>query len=468
MTKFMKNFSYTIVANLVSLIISTMVVIVVPKLVGVEQYGYWQLYLFYSSYVGFLHLGWSDGIYLRYGGEEYERLNKNTFTSQFYLMILFQCIVAFLIVLYAIIFIKDIDKIFILTMVSLNAVIVNVLSVLLLTLQATNRISSYAIISILSRIFYVMLIILLLLIGIREYRLMIVADLTGKFLSLIYAMYICQDIVINRSVQFVKGIAESVDNIKVGSKLMFANIASILIIGVVRFGIERAWDVTTFGKISLTLSVSNLLMIFINATGIVIFPILRNMNKKKLIVLYSTIRNVLMLILFSILLLYFPINIILSKWLPNYEDSLIYMALLFPISLFEGKMGLLINTYLKNFREEKYIMNINLIALVVSIIATLITTVMFKNLNWAILSILITIALRSTLAEFYLAKQLNISIFKEIIYELILTLLFVICGWYFNSIIGFLIYLFLIIIYIYIKKNDIFKSTNKLVKLIKS
>ena len=46
---------------------------------------------------------------------------------------------------------------------------------------------------------------------------------------------------------------------------MFANIASMLIIGVVRFGIERSWDVETFGKVSLTLSASNLMMLFINA-----------------------------------------------------------------------------------------------------------------------------------------------------------------------------------------------------------
>ena len=76
---------------------------------------------------------------------------------------------------------------------------------------------------------------------------------------------------------------------------MLANVASMLIIGVVRFGIEHAWDVETFGKVSLTLSVSNLMMIFINAVGIIIFPILRRTNESKLSEIYTIMRDFLML-----------------------------------------------------------------------------------------------------------------------------------------------------------------------------
>lgn len=47
-----------------------------------EEYGYCQLHLFYSSYVGFLHFGWNDGIYLRYGGKNYIELDKKLFFFQ--------------------------------------------------------------------------------------------------------------------------------------------------------------------------------------------------------------------------------------------------------------------------------------------------------------------------------------------------------------------------------------------------
>lgn len=462
--QFIKNFSYTISSNLISLIISTLVVIVVPKLVGVEEYGYWQLYLFYSSYVGFLHFGWSDGIYLRYGGEEYSDLDKKAFSSQFYMMMLFQFFIAVIIVIVSLVFCNDNNRVFILTMVAINAVIVNVLSVLLLTLQATNRIKDYAQINIISRVTYILLIIIFLFIGIREYRLMIVADLTGKALSLLYAIYACKDIVIKKLNTLNFSFAETTENIRVGIKLMFANIASMLIIGVVRFGIEYSWDVSTFGKISLTLSVSNLLMLFINATGIVIFPVLRKLSIEALPELYLIIRDILMAILFGVLVLYFPMNALLSTWLPNYTESLVFMALLFPISLYEGKMGLLINTYLKTLRKEKFIMKVNLIVLLLSVLSTILTTVIFRNLNAAVLSILLAIAIRSILAEIYLSKALKINVIKDIIYETTLAILFIVIGWYINSIIGFVLYLLTVSFYFFLKRKGLKISFNKMKK----
>lgn len=467
-TRFIKNFSYAVSSNLISLVISTLIVLVVPKLLGLEEYGYWQLYLFYSSYVGFLHLGWSDGIYLRYGGEEYSNLDKRVFSSQFYLMLVFQFFIALIIIIVSVFLFNNIDRVFILVMVALNTIIVNVLSVLLLTLQATNRIKAYAQINIISRVSYVSFIILLLLMGSRDYKLMIVADIVGKSLSLITAMYVCREIVVVKFNTLKYGVKESFENIRVGMNLMFANIASMLIIGVVRLGVEYSWDVSTFGKVSLTLSVSNMLMVFINATGIVIFPLLRKIDEKTLPKFYMVTRDLLMIILFSILLLYFPMIYVLSKWLPNFADNLIFMALLFPISVYEGKMGLLINTYLKALRKEKYILQVNLLVLTLSVILTIITTIILRNLNLAILTILVTISIRSILAEIYLSKIININVIKDLVYELVLSLLFILVGWYLEFSVGFVVYLTALILYMFIKRKELKISFSILRKHMKS
>ena len=63
------NLMYSIVANLLSMFVSAILLLVLPNLLGETEYGYWQLYLFYTSYVGFFHLGLVDGIYLRIGGK---------------------------------------------------------------------------------------------------------------------------------------------------------------------------------------------------------------------------------------------------------------------------------------------------------------------------------------------------------------------------------------------------------------
>ena len=60
-----KNLSFAFIANLIGLITSSIITFILPKYLGVLQYSYYQLYLFYASYIGFLGLGWIDGFYLR-------------------------------------------------------------------------------------------------------------------------------------------------------------------------------------------------------------------------------------------------------------------------------------------------------------------------------------------------------------------------------------------------------------------
>ena len=79
----LKNIVYSFSANLISLLISVFMVMIVPKYLSMEDYGLWQLFLFYFSYLGFLHFGWEDGIYLRYAGKNYNELDSRTFPDNF-------------------------------------------------------------------------------------------------------------------------------------------------------------------------------------------------------------------------------------------------------------------------------------------------------------------------------------------------------------------------------------------------
>ncbi len=451
----MKNFSYTLSSNLISMIISTLVILIVPKLIGVEDYGYWQLYLFYSSYVGFLHFGWNDGIYLRYGGKEYSELNKRLFFSQFWMLVIFQILVGFLIIIFSNLFSTDTDRLFIIKMTTLCMLIVNIRLMLIYVLESTNRIKEYARITLMEKVFYCCLILLFLLVGFREYKILITADIIGKFITLGYAIYYCRDIVFNKISVFYFNIKETANNINVGIKLMFANIASMFIIGVVRFGIERTWDVSTFGKVSLTLSISNLLMLFINAVGIIMFPVLRRTNQERLPVIYSTLRTFLMVPLLGILLVYYPLEVILSAWLPQYAESLKYMALLFPMCIYEGKMVLLINTYLKTMRKEKLMLSINVVSVLLSIFLTIIFTQIFMNLELIIVSIVILLAFRCILAEILLSRMLNVSVYKDIFLELLLSIIFILTGWFISSWYGIAIYCVIYALYLLIKRRDI-------------
>ncbi|PIC77123.1 hypothetical protein CSV74_07575 [Sporosarcina sp. P19] len=465
--EFIKNYFYTLTSNLVSLLISTLVILVLPKLIGVEEYGYYQLYLFYSSYVGFMHFGWNDGIYLRYGGKEYKNLDKGLFFSQFYSFVFIQTGIAVIIIGTAILFLDSEEKTFIIQMTAICLFLVNTKNMLGFILQSTNRIKEYSQIILYDRILYCCLIIVFLIFGIRNVELLIISDLIGKLLSLSVAVYYCKDIVFRKISSFYFSFRESLINIRVGIKLMLSNIASMLIIGTVRFGIERSWGVAVFGKVSLTLSISSLLMVFINALGIIMFPILRRTKEGNLEGIYIIMRNFLMVLLLGSLIIYYPLKIILVAWLPEYNDSLIYMILLFPLCVYEGKMALLINTYYKTLRKEKMLLGINVISLIISITTTVFIALVLKDLNVAVFSIFILIAIRCIIAEIILSKSLKIFLYKDILYELLVTLIFILAGWYFSFWYSLSIYLFFYIWYLVIKKNDILNTIKNIRELLK-
>ncbi|USK43965.1 hypothetical protein [Cytobacillus oceanisediminis] len=457
-----KNFSYTFISNLISMSVSILIVLILPKVLGVEEYGYFQLFVFYASYVGFLHFGWSDGIYLRYGGLHYKDLNYRLLNNQFTMLVLSQLFISIIIVTISSLLLDDKDRLYIIKMIALLVVIVNSRYMLIHIFQASNRIRDFAKITLLEKVIFIFSVTLFILLDMVDFKFFIISDVIGKLISLIVAIYFCKDIVFYTLKNFHFNFRETLQNINAGYKLMFANIAGMLIIGVVRFGVERTWDIATFAKVSLTLSISNFLMIFITAIGIIIFPILKRIDQDKLPEVYNVIRHLLAASLLLILIFYYPIKTTLLYWLPNYKESLIFMVLVFPMVVFEGRTALLINTYLKALRKERLMLIVNAASLFFSVLLTVIFTIGLKSLELAILSFLIALAFKSIFSEVLLAKCLKIKVTKDIILEIFVVSLFIISSWFLNTWTAFVFYGLVYILYLLVKRNEILKSINKI------
>ena len=456
---FIKNLSYTFVANILSLIISAVLVLVIPKLVGVETYGYYQLYLFYTNYVGVLYFGWCDGIYLRLGGKYYKDLDKSLYSTQFRLLGLLEIIIYLCIFLGSLVFVKDINKHFVIGAVCVAAVGMCLRWFITFILQPTALIKEYAIVTISEKILFVTLTMILMTVGYRDYKLILSADVISKYVSLFMGIWYCRDLVFAKAAPVKAVIPEIKENISAGIKLMLASLSSMLIIGVVRFGVENYWDITTFGKVSLTLSLSNMVMTAINAIAVVMYPILRRTNEGSLPKIYGIISNLLMGIIFGGIVFYYPAYKILSLWLPQYAESLRYAAILLPMCAYESKMSMLVSTYYKTLRLENLLMRCNMCALALSFVLTFVSTLVLNSVTAAIISILVVLIFKCILSEVILSTKIAVNVVKDIIIELIMTIVFILCNWFFG-IFGMLMYVICYIIYLVIKRKDIIESLN--------
>ncbi len=461
----LKNISYSLGGNLLSFVVSAMMVLVVPKFLPILDYSMWQLFLFYFSYVGFFHFGWEDGIYLRYAGKRYEELDKKLFAGQLYAIFFLQIVIAVGMWLFASYGIDDPVKSYILRSTAVLIPFVNSNNACNQIMQFTNRIKEYAQLLVIGRLLLVIFVFIFLLLGFRTYSFMYYAQALSVIGLFIFGIYLCRQLVHLDFDSLPSILHEAWGNIRVGSQLMFANIASMLIIGIVRYGISVGWDVTTFGRISLTLNVSNFLMVFIGSVSIVLFPLLKQVRQEHLPVLYKAIRTLLSVSLLTLLIAYYPLKSLLSWWLPQYADSLIYMVVLFPICLFESKMQLLINTYLKSMRQETLMLKINVAAVMLSGVVTAAAVLYFHSLFMAVFSMIFLYAFRCWFAEFWVGQLLNLSLRRDMMEELVMVAIFILSGLVLDSWLCMIVYGASYLLYVFYHRKDIRMLWNRLKEL---
>ena len=144
------------------------------------------------------------------------------------------------------------------------------------------------------------------------------------------------------------------------------------------------------------------------------------------------------------------------------------MGILFPMVIYEGRMSLLINTYLKSMRKEKTILMVNVVTLVVSLLLSLLTVYVIQNLIISICLIIFSLALRCILAEYFLCRSMDLNFIYQSIIETILTLMFIISNLAFkSSLVSFSIYGVCYIVYLVAVHRFTINSGKDLLSLIK-
>ena len=148
-----KNVLISIFVQVVSLAVSFLMNLIVPKFISELEYAHWQTYMLYVGYVGVLHFGLLDGIVLRYSQYDYDELDKPRIRSQFQLLLAADGILALLVIAATVAFSEG-GRRFIFIFVACGIVTKNIYTYTSYTFQITNRISKYAIQVISMRIFY--------------------------------------------------------------------------------------------------------------------------------------------------------------------------------------------------------------------------------------------------------------------------------------------------------------------------
>lgn len=444
--KFAVNVVMSIVAQIISLAISFVTTLIVPKFIDTYQYAYWQVYVLYVGYVGVLHFGLLDGLVLRYSKYDYEELDKARLRSQFTILLAFTSFCTLLMAIVASIAATGVYKIIFL-LVAVGIVTKNVATYGSYILQITNRINKYVIMTIMQRITYGLFVVILLCVKVNAFYWFCIADLCGDFVGIVIGIIFNRGLYLGKILSCAQTFRELKTNISAGIILLLANWSAMLMIGGAKMMIQWHWNELVFGKVAFAFSVSNVFLIFVTAISVVLFPSLQRIEREKLPSMYKSIRNVLSPLLFFLMLFYFVGCKILNMWLPQYSESLVYLGILLPIIIFSSKVSLLTNNYLKVYRKERLMLLSNILSFALGAAAFSLCAFVFDSLTAMLVAVVGVVMFNSVLSEIMVMRTIHVKIVKDFIMETIMTVGFILCARYLDLWIGFAVYAGLFLLY---------------------
>lgn len=446
-------------ANFLTAISSIIVGFIVPAVLSIESYAFVKTYAFYISYIGFMHLGFIDGMYIKYGGKSIKDINKSEFKCEHLIFGIMQLCISSIFIFISI---KKND--FIIFLMAVSIIPINTLSFHKLFYQATGEFKKYTQITYISTVLYLIInIVLSIIFRVQNYlyyclttlisNLIVYLILEIKFFKNFYSI----------KIKYSKNIWK---NISVGFWILLGNLAVMLFYAIDRWFIKLFFDINSFAYYSFSVSILNIINILVNSVSITFYNYLakdcKNMTKitnlKKYLIIMGAFASYGYFIFAGI------INIFLKRYIPSLSIIAISFSAYPYIFVINS---IFVNMYKVSKNEKKYL-KVVILMLIISTIYNLIAIVFWKTTK--------SIAIATTLSfiTWYIFsikdfKLLNFEI-RELVFLLLIIFTFLITSHWSSWIYGGIIYLFItclgsyvilnkeikeLISYIYIRKSKV-------------
>ena len=440
------NIGISMLVQVVSLLTSFVVSLIVPKYIDILDYSYWQTYVLYSSYVSIFQFGLIDGFILKYSKYDYDELDKEEIRSQLQVFLAFLITLSLLTIFVSVFFLDGVAKILGI-LLAISIVLKNHFWYSSTICQITYRIDKYSKITILQRFSYLIGVIVLLVVGVKEFFWYCIADIIGDIISGLLSVKYNKELSFGRIKNIRNTLKNIWDNLKCGISLLLANYSTALIIGAAKMLVQFRWGDITFGKISFGFSLTNLFLTFITAISVVLFPSLKRIDENKLPGMYSKIRKLSTLVMFVALAFYYPIALVINVWIPKYAESISYMLYLLPIVAFVTRTNLLTNNYLKIFRREKQMFAVNVIFALIGIGIYSLCAFVFNNLIGILISVVAIEIFKFFVSEILVCKDIKCKYIINDLGEIILVVVFYFAMIYLQPLPATLVYLSFVLLY---------------------
>lgn len=429
--------------NFLQVISSLIVGFIVPNILSIDGYASLKTFTLYVSYIGLLHFGYFDGLYIKYGGKKYEQLNFKELKGEHIFSVCLETIVMILII-----FLGVINNNVVIILFGISILPINMSTFFKGIFQATGEFEKYTrIIKIYTIIYTISNIILALILKYDNYILYCVAIILSNFFALIF--FEIRFLIKTKNVQ-AKFPKDFWKIMKIGSIMLLGNIIVVGLFGIDKWFVKLFLSTDDFAYYSFAVSMLNIINTLVNAISVTFYNYLFENNSKEKI-------NMLKKYLISLggfaSLAYFPLAFIVTYFIKKYIPSLDIIAITFAVFPYMILINALyVNLYKVN-KNEKHYFKVVLGVLLISIIYNTVALLIFKDTTSIAMATLLTLL---TWVIYSTIDLKNVTSDKKMyIYLIGITIIFLICANVFNWLIGGIIYFITYIIYTWIINKEV-------------
>lgn len=437
------------ISNLIKLMSGVLVGFLLPKIIGVEDYGYYKIFTLYASYIGLFQFGFIDGIYLKYGGKDYEQLDIKEFRSYSVFYILCQLFFGALVFVCSFL-IRGVELKFIIICLSLFMMFSNIISYFQIVSQITNRFKELSTRNIIQSAMNICAILSLCLLAYGgktsiSYRIYTIMYVIITIILCVWYIRTYKDLVFGtRNKMDYKLFLKLV---VLGLPLLFSNLCQTLILSLDRQFVSILFSTTIYAVYAFAYNMLSLITTATAAISTVLYPLLKRTDTNKMKESYQNYISIVIFIVYMCLAVYYPLVPFVNSFLPQYSQSLMIFRIILPGLGISSAVTIVMHNYYKaEGRSVEFFIKC-ILTVVLSVIANYLAYYMVGTPESISVASIIVMVIWFFISEEFFIRNYRIKTYSNWIYMLLMTFGFYFItnakSWWIGLII-YLLYLFLV------------------------
>lgn len=473
---FLKNIAQVMFGNAALLLSQVLTGLVLPKLMSVESFGNYRIFMLYGTYAGLLHFGFVDGILFKYGGKSIDDIKREEISKYFSVFIVIEAITSMVIIAISVLFFSGSKYGFMFFAIGIYSFVLNVVTFFQYFSQAIMRFGLVSSASLIQAVTISMIIISILiskLIGFSKgvnYRTYIVMYIGVYCVLLVfYTLGYKQSNQYNKiSITSKYGTNGINEVFKVGLPITIAYQISNLTLNLDNQFVSMFFSARTFAKYSFAYNLISITVSVVLAVAMVLFPYLNKLGKAAALKQYINNIDYILLFAYASLISYYPVRIIIQWFLPKYQESLVYFRILSPGVAITLCITAIVSNYYKVMNDNiRYLRN-GCISLVITLILDTVVYFTFKDVIAMAFVSLVELAIWYTIEDVSFRIKYNIKNFSSYLYIGLMVVAFEVATGMQNVLLSFIIYVCLyIVVSLLVMRRSMKVLSQKLINIVR-